>query len=182
MDCIFDEIIDRSNTDCLKYDFTERRGKPKDVLPLWVADMDFRAPANVIEALENRSRHGIFGYSDTNHEYVQVLQNWFQSYFAWQIQPEWLIKTPGVVFAICAAMRALTGKDEAVMIQQPVYYPFAESILINKRKLVINQLVYSTGRYSIDWQDFEDRIIQNKVKLFILCSPHNPVGRGLDRR
>lgn len=177
MDCIFDEIIDRSNTDCLKYDFTERRGKPKDVLPLWVADMDFRAPANVIEALENKSRHGIFGYSDTNLEYVQVLQNWFQSYFKWFIQPEWLIKTPGVVFAICAAMRALTRKDEAVMIQQPVYYPFSESVLINKRKLVINQLVNYADRYSIDWQDFEDRIIQNRVKLFILCSPHNPVGR-----
>ncbi len=177
MDSIFDEIIDRSNTDCLKYDFAEKRGKPKDVLPLWVADMDFRAPASVIEALENKSQHGIYGYSDSNHKYFEVLQNWFQRYFEWAVQPEWLIKTPGVVFAICAAMRALTSPGDAVLIQQPVYYPFTESVLVNHRKLVVNQLVYSNSRYSIDWQDFEDKIIQNKVRLFILCSPHNPVGR-----
>ena len=173
----FDRIIARSNTDSLKYDFAEKRGKPKDILPLWVADMDFSAPSCVIEALENKSRHGVFGYSDIGYEYIDILHNWFMRYFKWHIEPEWLVKTPGVVFGICVAIRALTNEGDAVLIQQPVYYPFSESIVINKRKLVVNQLIYSDGKYTIDWQDFEEQIIRNNVKLFILCSPHNPVGR-----
>jgi len=173
----FDEIIDRRNTDSIKYDFAEKRGKPEGVLPLWVADMDFRTPPCVIDALVEKSRHGIFGYSDTKNDYFDVLKNWFSAQFNWNIKPEWLVKTPGVVFAICAAIRALTDEGDAVLIQQPVYYPFSESVIANRRKLVINQLFYSQGKYSIDFEDFEDKIIKNNVKLFILCSPHNPVGR-----
>lgn len=173
----FDEIIDRRNSDCLKYDFAEKRGKPKDILPLWVADMDFKTPPEVIEALATKSRHGIFGYSDVGDDYFKILQNWFNHYFNWTVEQSWLIKTPGIVFAICAAIRALTSKGDSVLIQQPVYYPFSESVLINDRKLVVNELKLDQGTYSIDWQDFEDKIIQNQVKLFILCSPHNPVGR-----
>lgn len=173
----FDRIINRYNTDCLKYDFAEKRGKPKDILPLWVADMDFCTPDCVIEALENRSRHGIFGYSDVGHEYKEVLHNWFMRYFQWHVEPAWLVKTPGVVFAICAAIRALTNQGDAILIQQPVYYPFSESILSNNRKLIVNQLIYSQGKYTINWQDFEEKIIKDNVKLFVLCSPHNPVGR-----
>lgn len=173
----FDEIINRNNTDSLKYDLAGRRGKPKGILPLWVADMDFSTPHCVIEALVDKSRHGIFGYSDTGNDYVTILQNWFSCNFDWEVEPEWLIKTPGVVYAICAAIRALTSKGDAVLIQQPVYYPFSESVLLNKRKLVINELIYRDGKYSIDFEDFEDKIARNSVKMFILCSPHNPVGR-----
>lgn len=173
----FDEIIDRRNTDSIKYDFAEKRGKPAGVLPLWVADMDFRTPPCVIDALVEKSRHGIFGYSETKNDYFDVLKNWFSAQFNWNIKPEWLVKTPGVVFAICAAIRSLTDEGDAVLIQQPVYYPFSESVIANRRKLVINQLIYSQGKYSIDFEDFEDKIIKNNVKLFILCSPHNPVGR-----
>lgn len=173
----FDEIIDRKNTDSLKYDFAAKRGKPDDILPLWVADMDFRTHPAVIEALSKKSRHGIFGYSESGQDYFEVMKNWFAFHYDWQIQSDWLIKTPGVVCAICTAIRCLTEKGDAVLIQQPVYYPFSESILMNERKLVVNQLVYSNGRYSIDFEDFEDKIIQNDVKLFILCNPHNPVGR-----
>lgn len=173
----FDEIIDRRHTDCLKYDFAAQRGKPDDLLPLWVADMDFRSPDEVLEALETKCRHGIFGYSDTGPDYVEVLQNWFLNGFSWQIQAEWLVKTPGVVFAICAGIRALTAKGDSVLIQQPVYYPFAESVRLNERRLTVNQLVCHEGRYVIDLQDFEDKIIRQGVRLFILCSPHNPVGR-----
>lgn len=173
----FDEIVDRRNSDCLKYDFAEKRGKPKDILPLWVADMDFKTPPEVIEALVTKSRHGIFGYSDVGDDYFNVLQSWFSRYFKWTIEQPWLVKTPGIVFAICTAIRALTSKGDAVLIQQPVYYPFSESVLVNDRKLVVNELIFDQGSYSIDWQDFESKIIQNQVKLFILCSPHNPVGR-----
>lgn len=173
----FDEIIDRKNTDSLKYDLAVKMGKPEEILPLWVADMDFKTPPCVTQALVDKSRHGIFGYSDTGNDYALILQNWFRRNFDWDVKPEWLVKTPGVVYAICTAIRALTGKGDAVLIQEPVYYPFSESILINERKLVVNELVYCNGEYWIDFEDFEKKIMANNIKLFILCSPHNPVGR-----
>ncbi len=173
----FDEIIERRDTDSLKYDFAARRGKPEGLLPLWVADMDFRTPQCVIDALIEKSVHGIFGYSESRADYFEVLQGWFSRRFNWQIQPEWLVKTPGVVFAICAAMHAVTQQGDAVLIQQPVYYPFTESIEVNRRKLVVSELVYDGSGYTIDFEDFEQKIKENNVKLFILCNPHNPVGR-----
>lgn len=173
----FDEVVDRRNTDSIKYDFAKKLGKPEGVLPLWVADMDFRTPPCVIDALMDKSRHGIFGYSQTRNDYFDTLRNWFSKQFGWSIQPEWLVKTPGVVFAINTAIRALTDEGDAVLIQQPVYHPFSGAVLNNKRKLVVNRLVNSQGRYTIDFEDFEDKIVRSKVKLFILCSPHNPVGR-----
>ena len=173
----FDEIIERKDTDSLKYDFAARRGKPEGLLSLWVADMDFRAPQCVIDALTEKSAHGIFGYSESREDYVEVLQSWFSRRFNWQIQPEWLVKTPGVVFAICAVIRALTQKDDAVLIQQPVYYPFTESINVNHRTLAVNELNFDGSGYTIDYEDFEQKIVQHNVKLFILCNPHNPVGR-----
>ena len=173
----FDSIIKREHTDSIKYDFASERGKPQGLLPLWVADMDFRTPPCVIDALADKSQHGIFGYSDTKGDYFEVLQKWFRERFGWEIRPEWLVKTPGVVYAISTAVRALTEKGDAVLIQQPVYHPFSESVLINGRELAVNQLIYSQGRYTIDFEDFESKIVQDNVKLFILCSPHNPVGR-----
>ena len=173
----FDELINRKNTNSIKYDFTAQRGKPEGILPLWVADMDFRTPPCVVEALTDKSRHGIFGYSETGPDYVNILQNWFWHNFEWLIEPDWLVKTPSVVYAICTAIRALTEKGDAVLIQQPVYYPFSESILLNDRKLVVNELLYQDGSYTIDFEDFENTIRENNVKLFLLCSPHNPVGR-----
>ncbi len=173
----WDEIIERADTDSLKFDFAAQRGKPEGLLPLWVADMDFRSPPAVIDALTERSRHGIFGYTDTREDYTDILRAWFSRCHGWDIDPAWLIKTPGVVFALCAAIRAYTQPGDAVIIQQPVYYPFEGSIRENGRRPVVNELVYADGRYSIDFDDFETRIMENSVKLFILCSPHNPVGR-----
>lgn len=173
----FDEIIERRDTDSLKYDFAQKRNKPEGLLPMWVADMDFRAPPAVLEALAEKTRHGIFGYSEGRQDYFDALEGWFLRYFDWQVEPRWLIKTPGVVYALCAAIRALTRPGDAVLIQQPVYYPFAQSVLSNGRKLVVNQLVYAGGRYHIDFDDFEAKITENGVRLFLLCSPHNPVGR-----
>ena len=173
----FDEVIDRKNTNSLKYDFASERGKPTGILPLWVADMDFKTCPAVTRVLEKYIKTGIFGYSECKEDYFEALHNWYLNYFNWNIKKEWLVKTPGVVFAICTAIRALTREGDAVLIQRPVYYPFSQSVLANNRTLVNNPLVYSKGKYFINFEDFENKIIQNKVKLFLLCSPHNPVGR-----
>ena len=173
----FDEMILRKDTDSIKYDFAAQRGMPDDLLPLWVADMDFRTPPCIVNALTEKSLHGIFGYSESSDVYFEVLQDWFSRRFGWPVQSEWLVKTPGVVFAICTAIRALTQEGDAVLIQPPVYYPFSESIRLNNRRLVVNELSCNGDAYSINFDDFEQKIAQNDVKLFILCSPHNPVGR-----
>lgn len=174
----FDIVVDRKNTRCLKYDFAVERGKPENVLPLWVADMDFKTSSHIVEALNSMSAHGIYGYSEVKGEYFTALKNWMKKRHNWDVEEKWLIKTPGVVFALAAAVRAFTKEGEGVLIQQPVYYPFAEVIEDNDRRLVVNELLQDEkGRYHIDFQDFERRIVAENVKLFILCSPHNPVGR-----
>ncbi|MCM1121147.1 MAG: pyridoxal phosphate-dependent aminotransferase [Eubacterium sp.] len=173
----FDEVIDRRNTDCLKYDFAIERGMPEDILPLWVADMDFRTAPGIIECAVADARLGIYGYTDSKDDYFQTVAAWYRDYFGWETRKEWLVKTPGIVFAICMAVQALTKAGESVLIQQPVYYPFAAVVRDNDRKLVNNELVLKDGHYEIDFEDFEKKIVENDVKLFVLCSPHNPVGR-----
>ena len=174
----FDEVIERHGTSSLKYDLAAKRGFPEDILSFWVADMDFKSPPEVIEALSRRIQHGIFGYSDTiDDSYFNALFNWYRDRFDWQIRPEWLIKTPGVVFSICTAIRALTKPGDAVLIQQPVYHPFASSVKNNDRRLIVNQLFYDNERYQMNFHEFERLIAEEKVKMFILCNPHNPVGR-----
>lgn len=173
----FNQVTNRYGTNSLKYDFAVERGRPADVLPLWVADMDFRAPEPVLEALRRAVEHGIFGYSEVKGGYYETISRWFLDHFQWQTQPEWLVKTPGVVFALAMAVRALTQPGDGILIQPPGYYPFYSVIHDNDRHLVENELLYQDGRYFIDFEDFERKIVENRVKLFILCSPHNPVGR-----
>ena len=173
----FYKIINRNNTKSLKYDFAKERNMPEDLLPLWVADMDFQTSPEIIEALNKAVSHGIYGYSEGKEEYFDAVYNWYNDNFNWQVKKEWLIKTPGVVFAIVLAINALTNEGDSVLIQNPVYYPFTEVIIDNNRKLVNNSLVRNGKKYEIDFEDFEKKIIENNVKLFILCSPHNPVGR-----
>ena len=173
----FERIIERRGSNCLKYDFARERGKPEGLLPLWVADMDFPAPPEVLADMQKAIAHGIFGYSEAKEDYYQAVSNWFASRFALQVTQDEIIKTPGVVFALAEAVRALSEPNEAVLIQTPVYYPFFEVVRANGRKLVTNPLRYEDGRYVIDFADFERKISENAVKLFILCSPHNPGGR-----
>lgn len=173
----FDTVVDRKNTRSLKYDFAVERGKREDVLPLWVADMDFPACPAVISALKKTVDHGIFGYSEAKEDYFQAVHDWYLNHFGWEVKKEWLIKTPGIVFAIAAAVNAFTKPGDAVILQQPVYYPFSEVIRDNGRVLVNSPLKNVNGRYEIDFEDFEEKIAENHVKLFLLCSPHNPVGR-----
>ncbi|MFV0556308.1 MAG: MalY/PatB family protein [Lactovum sp.] len=173
----FDQIIDRKNSQSLKYDFAVERGKPEEVLPFWVADMDFQSPDVVLSELHKSVEHGIFGYSEVKEDYHQAVITWFQKYFSYELKKDWLVKTPGLVFALSHAIKAFSQKGEAVLIQPPVYYPFFEAIEANERKLITNPLSYQNGKYYIDFKDFEAKIVKYKVKLFILCSPHNPVGR-----
>lgn len=172
-----DTLIDRKGTGCLKYDFAVARGKPADVLPFWVADMDFPVAKPITNALEKRIAHPIFGYSESGASYFEALANWQKTHFHWDIQPEWLIKTPGVVPAIHIAVKALTQPGDGVLIHQPVYYPFLNAILKNGRTLVNSGLVLKNGHYEIDFEDMEKKIIENHVKLALFCTPHNPAGR-----
>ncbi|MCL2772822.1 MAG: pyridoxal phosphate-dependent aminotransferase [Oscillospiraceae bacterium] len=175
----FDEIIERKNTNSLKYDFAAERGKPEGLIPLWVADMDFRTAPCVTETLIKSAKHSVFGYSETKKDgdYFKTVRKWFAEKFDFEIKPEWLVKVPGVVYAICNTIKAFTETGDGVLIQTPVYYPFKESIEANGRQTVTNPLMYIDGRYAIDFGDFENKITKNNVRLFILCSPHNPVGR-----
>jgi hypothetical protein len=173
----FDKIIDRHGTNCLKFDFAKERGKNGDELSLWVADMDFQVAKPITDALQVQVNHRIYGYTEVKSDYFDIVKNWFKDNFDWEIKKGSLVKTPGVVYAIAMAVKAFTKEGEAVIIQQPVYYPFSEMIIANNRKLVNSPLVLKDGRYEIDFEDFEKKIVENNVKLFILCSPHNPVGR-----
>ena len=177
----FDEVIDRTNTNSLKYDFAVKRGMPADVLPLWVADMDFRTPYEVTEAIIKKAQHGIFGYSVPFEEYFEALEKWFSKHFGWKPDRNKFVLSCSVVFSICNIIDTMTEVGDAIIINQPVYYPFSEAITDNGRKLVNSNLVYRDNRYSIDFDDFEQKIRENKVKLYILSNPHNPVGRVWSR-
>ena len=174
----FDKIVDRRNTRCLKYDFAVERNMPAEVLPLWVADMDFETSSYIEDAIIERAKHAIYGYSEVKMPYFEILKKWMKQHHDWDIQRKWLIKTPGVVFALAMAVKAYTEPGDAVLIQQPVYYPFSEVIEDNGRRVVSNTLYLGEdNRYHIDFEDFEQKIVDNKIKLFLLCNPHNPVGR-----
>ena len=174
----FDKVINRKNTDCLKYDFAEKRGMPKDVLPFWVADMDFKLSSYIEDALIERVQHGIFGYSEVQTPYFETVRDWMKKHHDWEPQEKWLIKTPGIVFALAMAVKAYTEPGDGVLVQLPVYYPFSEVIEDNGRRVVSNTLYLGEdNRYHIDFEDFERKIKEEKIKLFFLCSPHNPVGR-----
>lgn len=173
----FDKVIPRRGTNCSKFDAAAERGLPADILPLWVADMDFQAPECVLEALGKAVEHGIFGYSILGGGYFPAVANWFRGHFGWEVREDWLVTTPGVVFALAAAVRVATKPGDKVLVQPPVYYPFYDVVRENGRSIVESPLVYQNGRYTIDFEDFEAKLRDNDVKLFILCSPHNPVGR-----
>lgn len=173
----FDTPIDRTHTWSIKHDFKKENGKADDILPLWVADMDFRSPDSVVEALKKAVDHGIFGYSRADESYFDAVAAWYQKRHHLTLQPEWMTCTPGIVFALSIAVRAFTQEGDAVLIQPPVYHPFSRAILRNKRTLVENPLVLKDGHYEMDLEDLEQKVLDEHVKLMILCNPHNPVGR-----
>lgn len=174
----FDREIERRGTGCIKYDCAVERGMPEDVLPLWVADMDFETSSYVLDALRERLNHGIFGYTEEIPAYFESVRDWMQRHHDFAVEKSWLVKTPGVVFALAMAIQAYTAPGDAVLIQQPVYYPFEGVIRDNGRQMITNTLYLGEdNRYHIDFEDFEQKLTEHRVKLFFLCSPHNPVGR-----
>jgi cystathionine beta-lyase len=178
----FDAVIDRRHTNSLKYDFAKRRGMPEDVLPFWVADMDFKISSYIQEALYKQVEHGIYGYSEVQEEYFDAVKSWMKNHYNWDVDIRWLIKTLGIVFALAMAIKAFTNKGDGVLIQQPVYYPFSEVIEDNDRRIVDNTLIIDeNGKYHIDFEDFENKIKSERIKLFFLCNPQNPSGRAFTR-
>ena len=174
---IFDEKIDRFGTSCTKFDSISKNGYPMDTIPMWVADMDFRAPQCVQDALADAVKFGIFGYSLLDESYFQAVRGWFLRHHGWEVKREWMMHTPGSDTALAATVRAATCENDAVLLMPPVYYPFYDVIRLNNRKLVESHLNYDHGRYTMNFADMEQKIIDNDVKLLLLCRPHNPGGR-----
>ncbi|MBI5302429.1 MAG: putative C-S lyase [Chloroflexi bacterium] len=172
----FDRVIDRRNTDSSKWGFNASTFGDADLLSMWVADMDFESPAPVIEALHQRAAHGIFGYPTRPASYFEAIIGWMSKRHQWEIKREWITCVPGVVPALVLALRALTQPGDKVIVQQPVYHPFAHIVHNNGRQLVVNHLKLANGRYEMDHDELE-RLIDARTKALILCSPHNPVGR-----
>ena len=173
----FDEIIERHGTNSYKWDSTPNA----DVLPLWVADMDFRTAPPIIEALEQRVAHGIFGYTRVPDEYYNAVTHWFARRHDWEFPQEWIQYTSGVVPAISAIIKAITTPGDRVMVQTPVYNCFFSSIRNNGCELVSNPLLRTGNTYHIDFDDMESKIADQHVKVLLLCNPHNPAGRVWSR-
>jgi cysteine-S-conjugate beta-lyase len=171
----FDEVIFRHGTSSYKYDLREKFFKSPDVIPLWVADMDFRTPSFVMEAIRERANHEILGYSFHPDSQYESIVDWIQLRHQWKIQREWIGFTPGVVPALNLAVLALTQPGDKVIIQTPVYFPFYTAVKDHQRELILNPLVLHEGRYKMDMEHLE-RLIDKRTKLLILCSPHNPTG------
>jgi cysteine-S-conjugate beta-lyase len=171
----FDDFIERRNTYSVKWDETERIFGVKDVLPMWVADMDFKAPAEVLEALRKRVEHGVFGYTSIPVSLKQAVCDWMAGKHEWPIDSKWLSFSTGVVPALAIAIQAFTSPGDKVIVQTPVYYPFFQLVQKNNRELVLNPLQLANGKYEMDYADLKEKI--KGAKLLLLCNPHNPGGR-----
>lgn len=171
-------LIDRKNTNSVKWDLLEEKFGDSDLLSMWVADMEFRTADEVIDALTQRVAHGVFGYTLVPDTYYPAAAGWYQRNSGYSPDKEWFRFANGVVVSIYWLIQCFTKPDDGVLILTPVYYPFHNAVNDNGRRLVRSELVRDAeGRYSIDLADFEKKIVENDVKLFIHCSPHNPVGR-----
>ena len=172
----FDKVINRKNTNSNKYD-GEKAAQDSQILPMWVADMDFETLPEVKKALIQRAQHGVFGYASITDHYKEAVIKWMERRHHFHIEKDWIVATPGVVTALKLSVNAFTQPHEKVMIMKPVYYPFDFSIELNHREVVECPLIYENYEYHCDFDIFEKTIIENDVKMFILCNPHNPIGK-----
>ena len=172
----FDEIVDRKNTSCAKYDALDSYFGHEDLQPLWVADMDFKTPDVINNAILKRAEHGIYGYAKASDKTYTLVQNWMKKRHNWNIQKNWISFVNGVVPAYSAAIEALSEEGDEIIVQTPVYFPLFKSVKENKRVLVTNSLKEDNGYYTMDLDDLKSKITK-KTKILVLCSPHNPVGR-----
>lgn len=172
MKYIFDEVINRRNTGSVKWDLDK-----EEVIPMWVADMDFKVAEPILEAMKKRLNHGIFGYGIIPKEYYEAELYWWKKRHDFEIEKDWILPTTGVIPALSAIVQAFTTEGDKVIINSPVYNYFNTSITNNKCEVVLNDLIYEKDTYKINFEDFEKKASDEKVKLFILCNPHNPGGR-----
>lgn len=171
----FDEIIPREGTNCIKYDAREWIFKTNDVLPLWVADTDFRTPDFIVEAIKNRTEHEIYGYTFKPESYFEAVIGWMKRRHNWKIKKEWISFSPGVVAGLTLAIEAFSKPGDGVVVQPPVYFPFFESVKGTKRKMIENPLKLENGRFTFDFDDLKSKIEKN-TRLLLLCNPQNPGG------
>lgn len=172
----FEAVIDRSNNFSAKWSEMDKKYGSNDLLPMWVADMDFKAAPCIIDAMRERLEQGIYGYTTRPDSYNESIVNWVARRYKWEIKSDWLIFSPGVIPSISLIIQEMTEKNDKIMIQEPVYSPFNSVVKENGRELVISPLIkLEDGNYVMDYEDIESKI--KDVKMFILCNPHNPVGR-----
>lgn len=176
----FDEIIPREGTNCIKYDGREWIFKTNDVLPLWVADMDFRTPDFIVDAIKKRAGHEIYGYTFKPESYYESIIGWMKRRHNWEIKKEWISSSPGVVAGFTLAIETFSKPGEEVIVQPPVYFPFFDSVKGTRRKMVENPLKLENGRYTFDFEDLKAKI-SDKTKLLLLCNPQNPGGMAWTR-
>ncbi|MBU5483835.1 pyridoxal phosphate-dependent aminotransferase [Clostridium sp. MSJ-11] len=172
----FDEIIDRRNTDCVKWDHDKIEGSNNDLIQMWIADMDFKVPMEVIESIKARADHGIFGYTNFNDQYFNSIMNWMKKHHSFDISKEWIVSTSTIVSALYWIVQTYTSVGDKIIIQTPVYHRFKGAIEDNHRVILENPLKEVDGRYYMDFEDLESKI-DSTVKMIILCNPHNPIGR-----
>ena len=172
----FDAVHDRRGTGSIKYG-TPPEGAPGDVIPMWVADMDFPTPPAVARALREAGEREIFGYTAVDRGHWEILADWYRRRMGWRVEPDWFLPIPSVLSGVSAAVRALAGPGEGVVLCQPVYYPFARIISGCGRELIVSRLLLEDGRYTFDYDDLDRQLSRKDCKVFLLCNPHNPVGR-----
>jgi len=172
----FDEIVDRRGTNALKTDALEPRYGNPDLIPLWVADMDFKSPPAVTEAIIERAKHGIFGYTCASQAYYDAIINWVSRHHDWKIQQEWITFIPGIVKGIAFVVDCFSSRDHKVIIQPPVYHPFRIIPNLHHRTVVDNPLILEVGQYKMDIEGLK-KLIDPACRILILCNPHNPGGR-----
>ena len=171
----FDEIVPRKDTDCVKYDNVKEIFGTDDIIPMWVADMDWKTPPFIIDAMRKQLDHGVLGYSICSNRWKPAIQSWVSRHYGWDVQPEEIAFVGGIVPAIAFALQCFTKAGDKVLIQPPVYHPYHNVTIELGRTLVTNPLKLVNGQLEIDFEDFEEKV--KECKLFLLCNPHNPCGR-----
>lgn len=177
----FDELIERTDTHCIKYDARTAFFGKADLLPLWVADMDFRTPDFIVDAIKNRAEHEVFGYTFRGENYNQSIVKWLKRRHNWEIKPEWISFSPGVVAGLTMAIEAFSKPGDGVIIQPPVYFPFFDSVKGTGRELIENPLRIENGRYYFDLDDLKQKITP-QTRILLLCNPHNPGGMAWNEK
>ena len=172
----FDKVIAREGTSCVKFDLRKDVFGTDDLLPMWVADMDFQSPPAVIKAARDLCDHGVFGYTFRSESSINAFMQWTSKRYGWEVKREWLTSSPGIVAAIPIALRAFTSVGDKILIQTPVYPPFHSIVKENNRELVCSTLILKDGQYQVNWEDFESKL-KSGIKMFLLCNSHNPLGR-----